>query len=168
MNDTNRTSDPVSSAVISDCGKYRYKLSRRTKVAQLSDDGKRVVWVMLNPSTADATTNDRTIEAVLDFSARWMCTRVDVVNLYAYRATDPSELWRTDDPVGPDNDQWIARTCSGADLVVCAWGGNAMPDRTMAVDRILPRPLWALVINKDRTPKHPLYIKRDTPLRIYP
>lgn len=162
------TKDPVSSAVISDCGKYRYKLSRRTKVAQLSDDGKRVVWVMLNPSTADATANDRTIEAVLDFSARWLCTHVDVVNLYGYRATDPSELWATDDPVGPMNDWWVAQTCQGADLIVCAWGGNAMPARVIEVQQHLPRKLHALVINKDRTPKHPLYIKRDTPLRVYP
>jgi hypothetical protein len=98
-----------------------------------------------------------------------MCTHVDVVNLYAYRATDPSELWAaTDDPVGPMNDWWIAQTCRGADLVVCAWGGNAMPSRVMDVQQHLPRKLYALVINKDRTPKHPLYIKRDTPLRLYP
>lgn len=162
------TSDLRSSAVISDCGKYRYKLSRRTQVAQLSDTSKRVVWVMLNPSTADATVNDRTIEAVIDFSTRWLCTHIDVVNLYAYRATDPSDLWATDDPVGPMNDWWLTQTCQGADLVVCAWGGNAMPDRVIAVQPLLPRALHALVINKDRTPKHPLYIKRDTPLRVYP
>lgn len=166
--DEQRTKDQGSSAVISDCGRYRYKLSRRTGLEQFSDSGKRAVWVMLNPSTADATTNDRTIEAVIDFSRRWMCTHLDVVNLYAYRATDPAELWSADDAVGPDNDDWIRETCADADLVVCAWGSNAAVDRTAHVMHLLPRPLWALAINKDRMPKHPLYIRRDTRPRAYP
>lgn len=156
-----------SSALISECGKYRYRLSRRTEVQQLSEAGKRVAWVMLNPSTADAKTNDRTIEAVLDFSTRWLCTHVDVVNLYAYRATDPSQLWKVEDPVGPENDKWIHETCLDADLVVCAWGGNAVPHRAMDVQNSLRRRLYALVINKDGSPKHPLYVKRDTPLILY-
>lgn len=160
--------DAGSSAVISECGRYRYKLSRRTSVTQFSDTGKRAVWVMLNPSTADATTNDRTIEAVLDFSARWLCTHVDVVNMYAFRATDPSELWKAADPVGPDNNYWIMDTCYGADLIVCAWGGNAAASRITEVEMMLPRPTWALARNKDGTPKHPLYIRRDTKPVRYP
>lgn len=161
------TSDEHSSAVFSPCGKYRYKLTRRTKVTQLSETGKRVAWCMLNPSTAGAKINDRTIEAVLDFSTRWLCTLVDVVNLYGFRATDPTDLWKTPDPVGPDNDQWIVKTCEDADLIVCAWGGNAASHRMAEVLKLLPSTRYALVRNKDGTPKHPLYIKRDTPLSLY-
>lgn len=153
------------SAVISPCGRYRYKLSRDFPGLPI----RRIVWVMLNPSTADAVKNDRTIDAICAFSMQWCFTRIDVVNLYALRARDPRELWRCEDPVGPENDQWIRTTCAEADKVVCAWGGQGAPDRVLAVARVLPLTnCWALGRNRDGSPKHPLYVRRDTPLVPFP
>ena len=147
------------SATISPCGAYRYTLSREW----LTGYG-RVVFVMLNPSTADATKDDRTIRRCIGYAQAWGAGALDVVNLYAFRATKPADLWRATDPVGPDNDAHIAATVRAEHVtkVIAAWGKNAKPDRILAVTRIVrdwnPRALHALRVSKDGTPNHPLYL----------
>src|SRR5215510_5582686 len=89
-------------AVLSDCGRYRYML-RRTW-----DHSKpRVLFVMLNPSTADAEIDDATIRSCIRLAKGAGYGSFEVVNLYALRATDPAELQRADDPVGPKNNDII-------------------------------------------------------------
>lgn len=150
-------------AIISDCGKYRYQLSR-----EWSNSPSSVRWIMLNPSTADATTDDRTISRCIEFSKRWGCGRLYVCNLYAFRATKPADMWkhRKDggDIIGPDNDYHLVNT--PGDITVFACGGNAEPERLRAVYALLDgsTPIRCLVQNADGTPKHPLYVKGDTPL----
>lgn len=151
-------------AHLSPCGLYRYHLSRFTGI---NGSPRRAVWVMLNPSKADAAIDDPTTCALREFTIRFRCTSFDIMNLYAWRATDPKELWRAPDPVGPDNDRWIAETCHGADVIVCAWGSFGEKVRIASVLAQIPRPRYALGVNKDGNPKHPLYVRRDTPLREY-
>lgn len=154
----------IRDALISPCGRYRYWLLRRWA------DGPVCVFLMLNPSTADAAVDDPTIRACIEFATRWGYGSILVLNLFALRATDPAELRAAADPVGPDNDTWLRllNHTSAFPLVVAAWGRHGtLFGRQQVVRRVIERPLKALVINQDGTPKHPLYIRRDTPLRPF-
>lgn len=158
-----------SDAAISRDGLYRYSLRRSWEWA-----GAIATWVMLNPSTADARVDDATIRRCIGFSREWGCSGLKVVNLYAYRATDPTELRTAPDPVGPLNDRylrdacWVARTC-GWPLIV-AWGTNADPIRVKQFLTLLPRgsELHCLGVTKDGHPKHPLRLAAFTPRRLWP
>lgn len=152
------------SAVISECGRYRYQLQRQATVANPS--AASAVFCMLNPSTADAEIDDPTIRRCRSFAGRWDCAGLIVVNLYALRATDPRELRRVGyaDAVGPENDNWLRDAASRAGDVICAWGTNADIERVrQAVDifRSARARLWCLGTTKDGHPRHPLYIRSD-------
>jgi hypothetical protein len=151
---------PLGSAVLSDCERYRYLLGREWA------DGPTAVFVMLNPSTADALTDDPTIRRCIGYAQAWGCGGLMVANLYAWRATDPDELWAADDPVGPENDAHLYAAAqvaadSGGPLVG-AWGANAKADRIAAVLNLpgMDR-LTALAVTKAGQPRHPLYLKAD-------
>lgn len=153
-------------AVISDCERYRYLL-RRTW-----DHSKpRVLIVMLNPSTADAEIDDPTIRSCIRLSKGAGYGSFEVVNLFALRATDPAELARADDPVGPRNDDVIEAAIGRCDIAICAWGAHPMAsDRARNVHSLLRcrRPaVFCLGKTKSGAPKHPLYIKTGTPLQTF-
>src|SRR5262249_50597363 len=146
-------------AAFSPCGRYRYALSRR-----LGRAGRTATFILLNPSTADAVSDDPTIRRCLGFAKRWRCGRLIVLNLFALRATDPGELRRAADPVGRDNAAWLARVLrhAGSGLVVCGWGVHGTlrrQDRTvlhsLAALRVEP---LALGVTRDGHPRHPLYL----------
>ncbi len=149
--------DAPSVAVYSDCERYRYALTRIWDEA-----GSRVLFVMLNPSTATEIRNDPTVERcerrarALGFGAFRVC------NIFAWRATDPREMRAADDPVGPENDAAILEGADWADRIICAWGTHgAHLDRGPAVERLLRgtgRPLYHLGLTRAGHPKHPLYI----------
>ena len=145
------------SAVISPCGQYRYRLDRRW------GSGGNVAWVMLNPSTADGTAEDATSRRITAFSRSWGgYGSLTVVNLYAFRATKPADLWRAADPVGPEADRYLLEAVTAADLVVAAWGANAKPDRIAQVLELVgPGRLNALAVTDAGQPRHPLYLKSD-------
>ena len=150
-------------AEISHCKKYRYSLSRFITTGK-----KTMVFVMLNPSTADAMKDDATIRRCVSFAKRESCDIVEVVNLYGYRATNPKKLWTVDDLHGPENTKFVATAVRGADIVVCAWGNNArMADVYDFLDRYEFKKLKCLGVTKTGMPKHPLYIKSDQELLNY-
>lgn len=142
-----------------DC-KYRYFLSRDW----YPPDG-RIVFVMLNPSTADEFKNDPTVERCQRRAMKMGFGGLSVVNIFAWRSTDPSVLSKLEDPIGPDNDTWIKRAVSEAKLVVCAWGkGGAILGRgRMVLDLVRQTGAvsHALKINDDGSPAHPLYLSYD-------
>src|SRR5262245_1661957 len=153
-------------AVISDCGNYRYLL-RRTW-----DHGKpRALIVMLNPSTADAKIDDATIRSCIRLCKALGYGGFEVVNLFALRATDPAELAKAADPVGPGNDDSIERAIGRCDIAICAWGAHPMAARREADVRNLLRSfrpaIFCLGKTKAGAPKHPLYIKSGTELQTY-
>lgn len=152
------------SAVISECGRYRYQLKRRSSVE--NPIAGFAVFCMLNPSTADADVDDPTIRRCRAFAHRWDCAGLLVVNLYALRATDPRELRRAGyaAAVGPENDDWLRDAASRARDVVCAWGTNADLERVrqaVAIFRGAGARLWCLGTTKDGHPRHPLYVRGD-------
>jgi hypothetical protein len=114
-------------AVLDATQRYRYRLWR-TLPAFAGSAAGRVLFVMLNPSTADAHRDDHTLARCRYFAARHTFARLDVVNLYAYRATKPHDLALADDPIGPRNDDHIAEAAREADLVIVATG-ELLPPR---------------------------------------
>ena len=155
-----------ASATFSPDGLYRYRLTR-----EWSNVHPSLAWIMLNPSTADAIHDDPTIRKCIKFAQRWGYGRIEVVNLFAFRATNPAELRRVAHPVGSLNDTTIGEVLDEALDVVCAWGvNNPIPERATQVmgmihdRRIIPK---ALRITKDWHPGHPLYIRDDTELIPY-
>lgn len=129
----------------------------------------RILWVMLNPSTADEYTWDPTINRVMQFSKREHYGIVEVVNLFALRSTDPKQLYKSElDPIGPDNDDWIKRRAALVDGVILAWGSHGdFRNRGDEVYRMLKGisvPVWHLGTTKRGLPRHPLYLGKDTKL----
>lgn len=155
------------SAVISPCERYRYLLYRRV------GSGGVVVFVGVNPSTADATVDDATIRKCRGFASRWGFGMFFMVNLCAYRATDVRELARVDDPVGPDTDRHLREAFAGADLIVPAWGARGkLPlslewrvDRVRELLRESGKPCKVLGLLKHGDPRHPLMPAYSTPLK---
>ncbi len=151
--------EATRSAVISGDGLYRYRLDRRWA------PGATVAWVMLNPSTADGETDDATLRKVTRYSRGWGFGALTVVNLYGYRATDPRDLWKAADPVGPENDRHITEAVSRAE-VVAAWGAHARADRIAAALALIAKApgasrVHALGVTKSGQPKHPPYLAGD-------
>lgn len=154
-------------AVISDCKKYRYLLRRSWNRLN-----PRALVVMLNPSTADADKDDATIRSVTRLCAALGFGSYEVVNLFAYRATDPKELYNEDEHIiGPRNDILIESALHRCDLPIVGWGAHQLAvERGRTVVSLLRkhRPaVFCLGVNKDKSPKHPLYIKSDQKLEMY-
>lgn len=156
-----------NSATISECGKYRYRLTRAGDL--LSSRKPKLVVCMLNPSTADASLDDPTIRRLRGFAKALDRDGIHVVNAFAFRATNPKELLRVADPVGPGNDSYIAAAAAGADgFVVCAWGANCPTKRAAQVVEIIRKAgartaCWGT--NANGSPKHPLYLPKTATLR---
>ncbi len=160
-----------ATAYFSTCRTWRYSLTREITDPQfgcLDEDerGGTVTFVGLNPSTADETADDPTIRRCVRFAREWGFDRLKMVNLYAYRATDPAVLWEAQksgvDIVGPENDHVLSLVFGGSDRTIAAWGALAHPDRVAEIMAWPLRPRWALGFTKDRRPRHPLYVRADT------
>jgi len=149
--------DAASIAEYSDCEAYRYSLTRVW-------DGRlpRAAFVMLNPSTATEVQNDPTVERCERRARALGFGAFRVLNIFAYRATDPRVMRAAADPVGPENDAAILAALPWADRVICAWGTHgAHLGRGPTVAAMLRRAdasLWHLGLSKAGHPKHPLYI----------
>lgn len=146
-----------SAARFSPCGTYRYELRRVWDTEKSS-----VLWLMLNPSTADAETNDNTICKCEGFSRRWGYGSLMVCNLFALRSTDPKGLKQVPHPVGEENDAAILAAVDAADRVIAAWGNHGdYMGRAEAVKRLIypyREKVYSLAVNKNGSPKHPLYV----------
>lgn len=162
--------DAPSVAVYSDCEAYRYLLTR------VWDDAlPRVLFVMLNPSTATEVQNDPTVERCERRARALGFGAFRVTNIFAYRATDPRAMRAMADPVGPENDAAIRGSldwaAGAADRIVCAWGTHgAHLGRGAAVERLLResgRDLHHLGLTAAGAPKHPLYIGYAQPLQLW-
>ena len=155
----------VKTAVIDGTGVYRYRLGRSWSKAL-----RPCLFVMLNPSTADAVEDDRTIRRCVTFAIRQGCGSLVVVNLFALRATDPKELKGLRDPVGPANDRHIKEAAAEGGLIILGWGtSGGLKERDREVLEILGDhgPLWCLGHTIKGHPKHPLYLKTGTELEDY-
>jgi hypothetical protein len=157
------------SAILSDDRKYRYRLIR--DLGMMGNGA--CCFVMLNPSTADESADDPTIRRCIGFARSFGCARLEVVNLFAYRSTNPEMIYAMSkaEAVGPDNDRHITEACNASRIVICAWGNhgshagrdNEVLALIRAQDGAAP---MALKINrKSRQPAHPLYLPANAQLQ---
>lgn len=141
----------------SDCGLYRYSLTRIWDAA-----GPKASFVMLNPSTATEVQNDPTVERCERRARAMGYGAFQVANIFAYRATDPQDMRRAPDPIGPHNDAAILGAAEWADCIICAWGTHgAHLGRGAQVESLLRgkgHSLYHLGLSMGGAPKHPLYI----------
>lgn len=151
----------TGSAIISPCGTFRYTLERT-----LGGGCGNVLFVMLNPSTADGLTDDPTIRRCMSFARRWDYGGLLVANLYAYRATNPKELTHQQEQCGPEWEKHTAQLANRAGRIVAAWGSFASSQRQDYVLSFLRMygVVHCLGKTKDGSPRHPLYVRGDTPL----
>ncbi len=164
-------------AVFSEDRVYRYALWR------LWDSTKpAVVFIMLNPSTADGQTDDPTIRKCVGFTKRWGGGALVVVNLFAFRATDPKVLMAHHNEEyyagrvvdAPNNEYWIdsaieGKICPNVDKIVCAWGpkGTFLRGSDRMRRFLSNKPLWAIRLAKGGEPCHPLMLPYSEPLKPY-
>lgn len=160
-----------ASATISEDGLYRTLLGR-----QWDEGTGQAVWGMLNPSTADGLINDPTINRTISFSRRWGFQGLAVVNIFALRATDPSELYTTSrDIFGPENGAAIRVALSslaeGGGKLICAWGAHPL---ARMYSKIITHPAFELEVplycvgtTKDGSPRHPLYVHGDATPQLW-
>ena len=142
-------------AIISKCGKYRYSLVR-----EWNKNKGKVLFIMLNPSTADDKEDDKTIIRCINFAKDWGYGGLMVGNLFAYRTTYPKELFKTKNPEGKDNLKRIKQMIKRSDLVICAWGNKqGSPPKYL---RELSELHYLKLLADRKTPGHPLRLKKDT------
>ena len=142
-----------SSAKISGDGLYRYNLIRQWDL-----DLPRVLFVMLNPSTADGQSDDPTVRRCIGFARTWGFGSIEIVNLFAWRATNPRELAKVEDPVGFLNESSLRIARERSSLVIAAWGADPM---VRVGERLAIDVFWnmsCLGRTKGGSPRHPLYV----------
>lgn len=148
--------DAVSrTTILSPCRTYRYTLWR--DCGGLAGDGY-AMFIGLNPSTADEVQDDPTIRRCVNFAKSWGYGALCMTNLFAFRATDPAQMKRAADPVGPDNDRYLVELARNASVVVAAWGTHGRFQGRDAVVRQLVPDLHYLRLTEDKHPGHPLYL----------
>ena len=154
---THTKGDAPSTAVYSDCERYRYSLTR-----VWDNNGGKVLFVMLNPSTATEVQNDPTVERCERRARTLGFGGFRVTNIFAWRDTDPRNMKAATDPIGPDNDATLVDGVNWADSVIAAWGTHgAHLNRGADVAVLLGsmgQPLYHLGLSKHGHPKHPLYL----------
>ena len=165
------SSPPTCGATLSPCGVYRYRLWRNVVSFHTHHvPGRVALFIMLNPSQADENADDPTIRRCVSFATREGCGRLEVVNLYAFRATEPREMFAAHDPVGPFNDEHIAlavhQARASGGLVIVAFGADPRAwERWERVRCTLDGgETWCFGTTKSGQPRHPLFVRRDEPL----
>jgi len=118
-------------------------------------------FVGLNPSTADEQKNDPTVRRCINYARDWGYGGLIMLNIFAYRSTDPGNLYTASDPVGPENDSFIGNVSSRAGVTVAAWGNHGdFLNRGREVMTLLKNP-HCLKLTKAGCPGHPLYLRKD-------
>jgi hypothetical protein len=149
-------------------GNYRYSLKREWN----RHNPRKAVFVMLNPSTADATEDDQTTYRCISFAKNWNCGSLEIVNVFAYRSTDYNHLINLtkETATGIKNSSYIERALMGASMIVVAWGTNVTihhTDYKELEELFKGYQLFCLGKTKDGHPRHPLYVKHSTQLEVF-
>lgn len=150
--------------VISSCEKYRYQLWREWGSASAVDNSY-VLFIGLNPSTADGLTDDPTLRRCISFSKKWGYESLCMVNLFAYRTTNPDMLYKVESPIGEENNQFLLNAVTNASITVAAWGNKGVfLGRDQEVKKMIKGQSYCLGLTKRKQPKHPLYIPKKQEL----
>lgn len=171
---------PSAGALLSDCGRYRYRLWRDLPVLPFAKDLGRILFLMVNPSTADARKSDRTTDKCIALATLWGFSHLDLANLFAWRSRRVEDLLTVADPVGERTDIELKIAVREARRVVLAWGTHKpvraliearVPtvveilrtvERELARDGDPPIEIGHLGTCEDGSPKHPLFLPKST------
>lgn len=157
-------------AILSECGLYRYSLWEKWKVGPETSAKGMVLFVLLNPSTADASRNDPTFVRCREFAKAWGYSGFFKANLFAYRATDPRQMKIANDPVGGLCDVYLKKMAVTSSLIVVGWGRHGFfRGRDAEVLNLLAEfgTVHSLKTNKDGSPSHPLYLPKTLKPVVY-
>lgn len=147
------------SARFSPCRRFRYSLWRNWR-GLLPETTGYVMFIGLNPSTANELNDDPTVRRCIAYAKTWGFEGLCMTNLFAYRATDPAEMLAQPDPIGEENDQALIDLAGAAGIVIAAWGAHGTHMRRGdAVRQLIPN-LHYLRLTKDGHPGHPLYLPK--------
>lgn len=152
-------------AAFSPCERYRYAL---WDVWGKETDPVMVAFVGLNPSTADELVDDPTVRRCKRFAASWGADGMFMLNAYGLRSTDPKGLWQVEDPVGSETDLWLSRLLPVCGIAVACWGVHCTEAR--AAEVVLGCGRWEMSClgkTKNGSPRHPLYLRKDSALLTY-
>jgi hypothetical protein len=153
---------------------FRYALWRLFKEPDDFENMKIVSFIGLNPSTADEVKNDPTVTRCVNFAKSWDFDGMFMLNLFAYRATEPKELKATYEAnkyrlgvVGYFTDEWILSVCDLSNMVIACWGGNGTylsrdKEVLFMLENECEKEVYALGKTKEKHPRHPLYLKRSS------
>lgn len=147
----------IRTATFSPCRRYRYELTRSWEPVR-----GIAAFVCLNPSTADETVDDPTIRRCIAYAKDWGFGAMCMVNLFAFRATFPAQLRSPADPIGPENDEYLAAIAVRSSIVVAGWGTNgSFMNRADQVRALLGDKLHCLRLTREGHPGHPLYLPKS-------
>jgi hypothetical protein len=143
---------------------YRYKLLRTIDMNK-----PKICFIGLNPSTADISYDDNTVRRCINWSRRNKYGQMVMLNIFAYRSTNPKGLLTVQDPIGQWNNEWIKNECKDANTIVAAWGNwGKLHSRSLHVLELLKdKRIMCFSTTLQGQPKHPLYIPSDSPLIVY-
>ena len=158
----------VNDCVFSQDRVYRYVL-KHSWCDIFDDVEKPIVWIALNPSTADENQLDPTLTRIRNFSNQFGYNCFYMLNIFAFRSTDPKNMLNCKQPIGKDNDCWIKQICNKTDKIVCCWGNIGKHlNRSNEIRQLLKGyPLFYLDMSKQNQPKHPLYLSSKLELKRY-
>ena len=149
----------IRDAIFSKCKTYRYELHRIWDA-----EGPKIMFLMLNPSTANETIDDRTVSRCINYAQEWGYGGLLIGNLFSYRSRYPEKLFCPDDPIGPLNNFHLKEMSKRCERVICAWGNSSLIKKlNFDISKLndIKAPLFYLEKMKDGTPKHPLYLRKS-------
>lgn len=156
-------------SLISPCQQWRYSLIHKINEIPEGSEPKLLVWLGLNPAVESTSKPDPTLKRIACFSKQFGYDGFVMLNLFAWRDTDPDEMMKQIDPVGRENDAVLDSWAKPGRKIVCCWGnhGGHLSRWRKVAERLkgLGAELMCLDTNKDGSPKHPLYVKGDLALR---
>jgi len=154
----------IKGAIISEDEQYRYQLWRIW-----DKDKPMVMFLMLNPSTADATEDDNTVRRCINFAKEWGYGGIYTGNLFAYRAKNPKDLLKAEEPVGEENLEHLESMSERCGEVICAWGNNDIVEKLQGKNSLeaIKKPMYAIEFSIDGNPKHPLYLRNGLTPKPY-
>lgn len=159
----------VKDALLSECRKYRYTLTRTWDPGHF-----RALFLMVNPSMADHKNDDPTVKRCMSFAQSWGAGSLVIANWFAFRSSEPEDLLQQVDPVGPRNRRILKDLLFDAKIVVCAWGSHGNKVNALIAEEIPymqwslnSRELWCLGTTQDGSPRHPLFLPRSAELEPF-
>lgn len=160
-------------ADFSPCRTWRYSLWRKFESFDESTQNRMLMFIGLNPSTADETEDDPTVRRCIRFAKDWGYNGLYMLNAYGYRATNPHDMKRiikehgSAAAVGEGNNAALTQKGVCSDMIIAAWGNHCELGREREICELIARPIYCLGKTKSGRPKHPIYLRADTKPELF-